>query len=95
MLNLDFRRDGFLRDVLEMTLLMELRLLKHKTRIPVEKGWQLHGLMDETGLLEEGEIFCCVLQEGKRQFIKGRVVISRAPALHPGDVQIATAGTIS
>jgi hypothetical protein len=92
MLNLDFRHDGFLRDVLEMTMLMELRLLKHKTRIPVEKGWHLHGLMDETGFLEEGEMFCCVLQEGKREFIRGCVVISRAPALHPGDVQIATAG---
>ena len=37
-MNMDFRHDGFLRDVVEVALLFELRQLKHKTRIPVEKG---------------------------------------------------------
>ncbi|PBP21236.1 RNA-binding, RBD [Diplocarpon rosae] len=88
-LGLDFRRDGFLRDILEMTLLVELRLLKHKTRIPVAKGWHLHGIMDETGFLEEGQIFCSAIVDGVSMAIaKDNIVISRAPALHPGDVQI-------
>jgi len=30
-LNLNFRTDGFLRNVLELTLLLEVRVLKHKT----------------------------------------------------------------
>lgn len=63
-LNLDFRKDGFLRDVLEMTLLVELRLLKHKTRIPVDQGWHLHGIMDETGFLDEGQIYCSAIIDG-------------------------------
>jgi hypothetical protein len=89
MLNLDFREDGFLRDVLEVALLVELRMLKHKTRIPVPKGWHLHGIMDETGLLEEGQVFCVVTVEGMRQFVTGKkLLITRAPALHPGDVQL-------
>jgi hypothetical protein len=89
LLDLDFRSDGFLRDVLEMALLVELRLLKHKTRIPVEHGWHLHGLLDETGLLKEGQIYCSVLIEGMRKIILGEnLIISRAPALHPGDVQL-------
>ena len=67
---------------------MELRRLKHKTRIPVEKGYHLHGLMDETGVLEEGQVFCTVLQEGVPTIITGKdMIITRAPALHPGDVQ--------
>ena len=41
MLDLDFRQDAFLRDVLEMAVLVELRVLKHKTRIPVEQGCKL------------------------------------------------------
>ncbi|CAL3973231.1 unnamed protein product [Diplocarpon coronariae] len=87
-LGLDFRRDGFLRDVLEMTLLVELRLLKHKTRIPVAKGWHLHGIMDETGFLEEGQVFCSAIVDGLPMAIaKNDILISRAPALHPGDVQ--------
>jgi hypothetical protein len=89
-LNLDFRMDGFLRDALEMVLLFELRLLKHKTRIPVENGWHLHGLMDETGYLEEGQIFCVVNVSGRPEYITGKnLIVSRAPALHPGDVQSA------
>jgi hypothetical protein len=51
---LDFQKGGFSRDVLEMAILVELRLLKHKTRIPVEKDWHLHGLMDEAVFLEKG-----------------------------------------
>lgn len=75
-LGLDFRQDGFLRDVLEMALLVELRLLKHKTRIPVEKGWHLHGIMDETGFLEEGQVYCTALVDGSPMAInkKGLIV---------------------
>ncbi|KAG9245825.1 rna-dependent rna polymeras-like protein [Calycina marina] len=36
-LGIDFRTDGFLRDVAEMSLLNELRQIKHKTRIPVSR----------------------------------------------------------
>ncbi|EDN94048.1 hypothetical protein SS1G_09915 [Sclerotinia sclerotiorum 1980 UF-70] len=91
-LNLDFRNDVFLRDVLEMAVLIELRTLKHKARIPVEKGYHLHGIMDETGILKEGEIYCCWLEDGKRTtLVQSSVVITRAPALHPGDVQLANA----
>lgn len=87
--NIDFRNDGFLSNVLEVTFLAELRMLKHKTRIPVPKGWHLHGVMDETGLLEEGEIFCVVIEEGVRSVISGsKLLITRAPALHPGDIQL-------
>lgn len=86
MLNLDFRSDGFLRDTVELALLAELRKLKHKTRIPVEKGWHLHGLMDETEYLEEGQIFCSVIVDGVPNCLVGKdLIVSRAPALHPGD----------
>lgn len=89
-MNLNFRRDGFLRNVLEMAFLIEIRLLKHKTRIPVEKGWHLHGIMDETGFLQEGQIYCVIKDEyGSLKVITGKdLIISRAPALHPGDVQL-------
>ncbi|RAL66283.1 hypothetical protein DID88_005953 [Monilinia fructigena] len=91
-LDLDFRNDIFLRDVLEMAVLIELRTLKHKARIPVEKGYHLHGIMDETGILEEGEVYCCWVEDGKRTtLVRSDVVIARAPALHPGDIQLVNA----
>lgn len=91
-MDLDFRGDIFLRDVVEMTALIDLRLLKYKARIPVENGYHLHGIMDETGILEEGEIFCIVTKQGVPEvLVQDTVVISRAPVLHPGDVQLAKA----
>lgn len=92
MMNIDFRMDGFLRDVLEVALLVELRELKHRTRIPVLEGWHLHGVLDETGILEEGQVVVVGNVDGVRKFITGeRIMISRAPALHPGDIQLVDA----
>ena len=91
-LDIDFRVDSFLRNVLEMSLLHELRQLKHKTKIPVPKGRHLHGIMDEFGILEEHQIFCVYTEDGKSRILRGTdVVISRAPCLHPGDVQVVDA----
>lgn len=47
--------------------------------------------MDETGFLKEGEIFCITRTEEGKFILQGRVVVTRSPALHPGDVQYATA----
>ncbi|KAM3066365.1 hypothetical protein ACMFMG_003126 [Clarireedia jacksonii] len=91
-LELDFRNDVFLRDILEMSVLMELRTLKHKCRIPVDKGHHLHGIMDETGILKEGQVYCCILEDGVPKVRIGKdIIITRAPALHPGDVQLVEA----
>ncbi|KAJ5038730.1 uncharacterized protein L3040_006410 [Drepanopeziza brunnea f. sp. 'multigermtubi'] len=77
---------------MEAVLMSELRKLKHEARIPVPRGWHLHGIMDETGSLKEGEIFCVGVEEGVKNVITSeRLVITRAPALDPGDVRIAKA----
>ena len=47
--------------------------------------------MDETGILEENQIYCSVQNEKAALVLTGRVVITKSPALHPGDVQIVTA----
>ena len=47
--------------------------------------------MDETGYLQEGEVFCFVQTEEGGQLVTGNVVVTRCPALHPGDVQCVTA----
>ncbi|KAL5344777.1 hypothetical protein ACLOAV_010174 [Pseudogymnoascus australis] len=94
-LNLSFKADSFLRDILEITVLIELRALKHKARIPVPRGYTLHGIMDETGILEEGEIFCIVEVNGTPKVITGKeLIITRSPALHKGDIQTVTGVTV-
>lgn len=52
----------------------------------------LLGIMDETGVLEENQVFCTVSSEEKGTLVlTGSVVVTRSPALHPGDVQCAFA----
>ncbi|KAI9739001.1 MAG: hypothetical protein M1818_005315 [Claussenomyces sp. TS43310] len=88
-LGLAFQEDHFLSSVVEMAVLVELRELKYRSRILVEQGVTLYGIMDETGFLEEGEIFCIMdTPRGTQKVITGeRLIITRAPALHPGDIR--------
>jgi len=92
-LKLKFLNDRFLRRMIELAVIVKLRELKYRSRIRVNKGLTLYGIMDETGLLREGEVYCPFLSEnGQRQVLIGnKLVITRAPALHPGDVQLVNA----
>ena len=47
--------------------------------------------MDETGFLKENEVYCTVHNEKGPLVLTGSVVVTRSPALHPGDVRCATA----
>lgn len=51
----------------------------------------MSGIMDETGILKEGEVFCAVASEEESHVITGSVVVTRSPVLHPGDVQCVEA----
>ncbi|KAF4336323.1 RNA-directed RNA polymerase [Fusarium beomiforme] len=94
-MGIDYRRDKFLKSAVEHVVLRELRLLKHKARIPVDKGVTLFGVMDETGFLGEGEVFVTYdktysVYNGLRidnTLKDGRIIVTRSPALHPGDIQ--------
>ncbi|KAM3512242.1 hypothetical protein MY11210_004089 [Beauveria gryllotalpidicola] len=93
-LDIDYRRDAFLKSVVEHVVLRELRLLKHKARIPVRKGVTLFGVMDETGFLQENEVYVTYDatrgKSGERldaTLTDGPIIVTRSPALHPGDIQ--------
>ncbi|KAF2014265.1 RdRP-domain-containing protein [Aaosphaeria arxii CBS 175.79] len=93
-IKIDYRKDHFLAAVVEAAVLRELRLIKHKARIPICQGVTLFGIMDETGFLNEGEVF---ITFDPNKYIDGetynlgerRMIITRSPALHPGDIQLA------
>ncbi|KAF1971230.1 RdRP-domain-containing protein [Bimuria novae-zelandiae CBS 107.79] len=92
---IDYRRDHFMRSVVEAALLREIRLMKYKARIPIAQGVTLFGIMDETGYLEEGEIFVTFdqapfIDSHPLDLDNRQMLITRSPALHPGDIQIAT-----
>lgn len=110
---LDYHDDSFLYSVTEMAVVTELRDLKYRGRIPVKDGMTLYGIMDETGYLQEGEVFVITEQKaassspfgsvngyriaddtaptGKQLLENQSLVVTRSPAMHPGDVQIVRA----
>ncbi|KAK6495086.1 hypothetical protein TWF481_003114 [Arthrobotrys musiformis] len=88
----DYKEDNFLRKVVEFTMLSTLRDMKYRARIQVDQGFTLVGVLDETGYLREGEIYCPIEREdGVREAHRGKVAICRNPALHPGDIQVVEA----
>lgn len=89
-MGIDYRRDDFLCSVVEAIVLRELRLLKHKARIPIRKGVTLFGVMDETGFLKENQVYITYDTMGGRFDPPpgaGPLLVTRSPALHPGDIQ--------
>ncbi len=90
---LSFQTDRFLTDVIEIAAMSSLRDLKFRARIPIEKGCLLYGIMDETNTLQEGEVYVATqLPDDHGEWkhcvlTNNHVVVTRAPALHPGDVQ--------
>ncbi|KAI8634474.1 RdRP-domain-containing protein [Xylariaceae sp. FL1651] len=93
-LGFDYKKDAFLCSVVETVVLREVRLLKYKARIPVEHGVTLFGIMDEFGYLGDEEVFITFdkQQESPYPDLDNRlVIVTRSPALYPGDIQIRRA----
>lgn len=87
-----FKDDVFLRQVVEIATRVQLRELKHKARIPVPDAHLLYGVVDETGFLKPNEVHVILKEKRGRQTTRiGDVLITRAPAMHPGDFQFVTA----
>ncbi|KKA26661.1 hypothetical protein TD95_001628 [Thielaviopsis punctulata] len=96
-LGINYLQDIFMRRVVEMAVLRELRLLKNKARIPIRKGVTLFGIVDETGFLEPHEVYVAIDKPYLDMFddypAAGRLLVTRSPALHPGDIQGAVQKT--
>jgi hypothetical protein len=104
-LGLDYSKDEFLSSVVDMAVVTELRDIKYRGRILVNGGMTLYGIMDETGYLQEGQVFVVTEQHaqssyqgfdgpivgGKQVLVQNNIVITRSPAMHPGDVQLVNA----
>lgn len=70
-----------------------LREIKYRAHIRVPGSFTLLGVADEWACLREGEIYATVRDErtGLLKPIEGKVLITRSPQVHPGDVQFVTA----
>ncbi|KIM48044.1 hypothetical protein M413DRAFT_22601 [Hebeloma cylindrosporum] len=82
----------FYEKMLEYAVNHILRLLKNNARIPVPGAWTLVGVADVNRYLNPGEIFACIKPvNGRTRYLEGRILISRSPTIHPGDVMVVNA----
>ncbi|KAK0488744.1 RdRP-domain-containing protein [Armillaria novae-zelandiae] len=70
-----------------------LRVIKHHARIRIPGSYTLLGVSDEWDCLQEGEIYATIFdpRTNEKVAVEGRVIVTRSPQIHPGDVQFATA----
>ncbi|KAJ7806145.1 RdRP-domain-containing protein [Mycena olivaceomarginata] len=70
-----------------------LREIKHRAHIIIPGSYTLIGVSDEWDCLKEGEVFATVVDDraGLNLAVTGRILITRSPQIHPGDVQFVTA----
>ncbi|GAA5820693.1 hypothetical protein JCM11251_003114 [Rhodosporidiobolus azoricus] len=82
----------FVVSCLNSIVVHALREIKHSARIPLPVGcFNLVGVFDISGSLEEGEIYARVERDGETIYIEGTVAISRSPTKHPGDLRLVKA----
>ncbi|KAI9009538.1 RNA dependent RNA polymerase-domain-containing protein [Gaertneriomyces semiglobifer] len=86
-------KEPYLVNMLRLFRALQLRDIKRRCKLLVKQGCCLLGVMDETGRLPANQIFCQYTdpESGTRRILKQRVAITRAPALHPGDIQVVEA----
>ncbi|XP_060204819.1 RNA-dependent RNA polymerase 2 isoform X1 [Lycium barbarum] len=85
----------------------QLSDLRSRCRIFIPKGRVLVGCLDETGILDYGQVYVRItmnkaeLQNGPQNFfekvdektavVRGKVVVTKNPCLHPGDIRVLDA----
>ncbi|KAG0266423.1 hypothetical protein DFQ27_009799 [Actinomortierella ambigua] len=86
--------DIFLRNLLKLCKHQMLEDLAKRARIFVPQGAFLLGVVDETGTLEEDEIFLqisSIESPNKWQVVEQTCMIVRSPCFHPGDIRVVRA----
>ncbi|KAK0238673.1 RdRP-domain-containing protein [Armillaria nabsnona] len=84
---------GLLKTVIAYGVTHILREIKHRAHIRIPGSYTLIGVSDEWDCLEEGEVYITIddPRTNERIAVKGRVLLTRSPQIHPGDVQFAKA----
>lgn len=90
----DFLSDPFSKGLYECLRTRVYISIKSKTTLLVQKGARLLGVIDESGILDENEVFVTYsISDGRdetdRQVVEAeKVLVTRNPCLHPGDIRV-------
>lgn len=89
----NIKTDPFLSSLSYVTVIARVADLKNKGKIMDKHSAVLIGVIDETGTLKEGEVFIQIKSEfvknlEKSVIVKGDVIVTKNPCLHPGDIKV-------
>ncbi|CAF1363950.1 unnamed protein product [Rotaria sp. Silwood1] len=91
------QRDPFVRQLIRIIRTSLVKELRTKAKIFVPNSWSLLGVVDESRILNYGEVFIQIdsnneqRDESTREIFRGPVVVTRNPCFHPGDIRKLTA----
>lgn len=89
---LDVKKEPFIANNVKLFQCYKLKEVKQKARVLLEQGVQLIGVLDETGILQHGEIFVKYTKPGidtrQTEIVTGTVLMAKMPAVHPGDIRV-------
>ncbi|GJN92714.1 hypothetical protein Rhopal_005749-T1 [Rhodotorula paludigena] len=83
--------EPFLRQALDVIRVRSMRDLRDKASIPLPDSWVLVGVPDEDSFLGPDEVYAAIREPDKPDkitYLKGPVVVTRSPSIHPGDVRV-------
>ncbi|KAF7319877.1 RdRP-domain-containing protein [Mycena kentingensis (nom. inval.)] len=82
-----------IRTAIAFSTMHILREIKHRGHILIPGCYTLIGVADEWDCLAEGEIYATIVDDrnGVRKELNGRLLITRSPQIHPGDIQFVNA----
>lgn len=84
--------NSFIARCLDVVVVHALRDIKYSARIPLSGCYNLVGVLDVDGFLAADQVYVRLAhKDGKTEFLKGTVAISRSPTNHPGDVRLVEA----
>jgi hypothetical protein len=87
------KRDQYIRNTIEGVSTALMDKLEKKLSIPVKRSRRALGVADPTGQLKPGTVFFqhSVKDSPIPQMIVGKIVVTRNPCYHPGDVRVLEA----
>ncbi|RKP18979.1 RdRP-domain-containing protein, partial [Rozella allomycis CSF55] len=84
--------DHFFQKMLHNLVLYQINSLKTKACIPVEKGRNMIGVVDEYDILDYGKVFVQYTDDNENcEIVKGKVVVYRCPLSRASDVLVLEA----
>lgn len=81
--------EPFFRKILKKQLQMRIFSIANKTKIKVDEGRMLTGILDETGELEYGEVFVQIIEDAEKppHILDCEILLSRSPCVLPSDLR--------